>query len=119
MTIFDDRLARLSRAVIADKNLTAPWRRRNRLSRALEAARPLLRRPGFLLAMAIVAFALLAALAPGLLSNYAPYATSPSDKLIPPNAAHWFGTDELGRDLYTRVVHGSSLSVQAALLAVG
>jgi len=32
---------------------------------------------------------------------------------------HLFGTDELGRDLYTRVVYGASLSVQAALLAVG
>lgn len=80
---------------------------------------PLLRRPGFLLAVAIVAFALLAALAPHLLSSYAPYATSPADKLTAPNTAHWFGTDELGRDLYTRVVHGASLSVQAALLAVG
>ncbi|WP_019331862.1 ABC transporter permease, partial [Pseudomonas syringae] len=89
------------------------------LSRVIEAVRPLLRRPGFVLAVALVAFALLAALAPNLLTSYAPYATSPTDKLIPPNAAHWFGTDELGRDLYTRVVHGSSLSVQAALLAVG
>ncbi|RMV75474.1 putative Nickel ABC transporter, permease protein, partial [Pseudomonas savastanoi pv. glycinea] len=74
----------------------AQWRRRSNLSRAVEAAKPLLRRPGFLLAVAMVAFALLAALAPNLLSSYAPYATSPSDKLTAPNAAHWFGTDELG-----------------------
>jgi peptide/nickel transport system permease protein len=57
--------------------------------------------------------------APNLLTHFAPYATSPIDKLTPPNGVHWFGTDELGRDLYTRVVYGSSLSVQAALLAVG
>lgn len=125
MTIFDNRLARLARLVASGETIpgkTAPaalWRRRSSLSRIVEAARPLLRRPGFLLAVAIVAFALLAALAPHLLSSYAPYATSPADKLTAPNAAHWFGTDELGRDLYTRVVHGSSLSVQAALLAVG
>ncbi|SFO42558.1 ABC transporter permease, partial [Pseudomonas syringae] len=122
MTIFDNRLARLVASGETIPGKTAPaalWRRRSSLRRIVEAARPLLRRPGFLLAVAIVAFALLAALAPHLLSSYAPYATSPADKLTAPNAAHWFGTDELGRDLYTRVVHGSSLSVQAALLAVG
>lgn len=120
MTIFDNRLESLTRS-IAQTEAAPPalWQRRSRLSRALQAARPLLRRPGFLLAVAVIAFALLAAVAPNLLSSFAPYATSPTDKLTPPNAVHWFGTDELGRDLYTRVVHGSSLSVQAALLAVG
>lgn len=120
MTIFDNRLESLTRSIAQTEGAPpALWQRRSRLSRALEAARPLLRRPGFLLAVAVIAFALLAAVAPNLLSSFAPYATSPTDKLTPPNAVHWFGTDELGRDLYTRVVHGSSLSVQAALLAVG
>jgi peptide/nickel transport system permease protein len=120
MTIFDNRLERLARG-FTKTNAAPPvqWRRRSRLSRAIEAMQPLLRRPGFVLAVAIIAFALLAAVAPDLLTRFAPYATSPTDKLTSPNAVHWFGTDELGRDLYTRVVHGSSLSVQAALLAVG
>jgi peptide/nickel transport system permease protein len=120
MTIFDNRLDRLTRSLV-NRDAAPPvlWKRRSTFSRALEAAQPLLRRPGFLLAVAIIAFAFLAAVAPSLLSSFAPYATSPTDKLTPPNAVHWFGTDELGRDLYTRVVHGSSLSVQAALLAVG
>ena len=95
------------------------WRRRSRLHRAATALLPLLRRPGFSLAVLIVLFALVAALMPGLLSAFDPYATSPADKLTAPNLVHWFGTDELGRDLYTRVIYGSSLSVQAALLAVG
>jgi peptide/nickel transport system permease protein len=93
--------------------------RSRRLARARAAAWPLLRRPGFVLAVALVAFALLAASFPGLLSGFDPYATSPADKLRPPDATHWFGTDELGRDLYTRMLFGSTLSVQAALLAVG
>lgn len=76
-------------------------------------------RPGCLLALLFVAFILLAAAAPGLLSSFDPYATLPADKLQPPSLRHWFGTDELGRDLYTRVLYGASLSVQAALLAVG
>jgi peptide/nickel transport system permease protein len=39
-------------------------------------------------------------------------------KLTAPDAAHWFGTDQLGRDLYARVVHGTALTLQAAVLAI-
>ena len=110
---------RLSSLGAAAAPVASPWRRRSRLQRVASAVQPLLRRPGFSLAVLIVLFALVSALVPQLLSSYDPYATSPTDKLTAPNLAHWFGTDEVGRDLYTRVVYGSSLSVQAALLAVG
>ncbi|WP_095159638.1 ABC transporter permease [Pseudomonas sp. Irchel 3E13] len=98
---------------------TPHWRPRRRLQRLLDQAGPLLRRPGFVLALALVLFTLLAALVPGLFTSVDPYATQPAAKLLPPSATHWFGTDELGRDLYTRVLYGSRLSVLAALLAVG
>lgn len=93
--------------------------RSGRLWRWLDALKLLARRPGLLLAAAFVAFVLLAAAAPEWLTRFDPYATAPADKLLAPDAHHWFGTDELGRDLYTRVIHGATLSVQAALLAVG
>lgn len=96
----------------------ATWRRRTRWQRAYQMLAPLLRRPGFSLALLIVLFALLCALAPHWLSSFDPYSTAPADKLSPPSLTHWFGTDELGRDLYTRVVYGARLSVLAALLAV-
>ncbi|MFF7710920.1 ABC transporter permease subunit [Pseudomonas sp. NPDC007930] len=96
-----------------------PWRPRRRLARLGDALTPLLRRPGFVLAVALVLFALLAALAPGLFSHFDPYATQPAQMLQAPGAQHWFGTDELGRDLYTRVVYGARLSMLAALGAVG
>ncbi|SPO55312.1 ABC transporter permease [Pseudomonas sp. JV551A1] len=96
----------------------APWKRRTRLQRARQRLTPLLRRPGFTLALLIVLFALLAALAPQLLTSFDPYTTSPAEKLSAPSLTHWFGTDELGRDLYTRLVYGARLSVLAALLAV-
>ncbi|MDO9347002.1 MAG: ABC transporter permease [Pseudomonas sp.] len=114
MTILEQNLGRS--ALPASPAL---WRRRSRLQRATAVVLPLLRRPGFSLALLVVVFALVAAVAPHLLSGFDPYATSPIDKLRAPNLSHWFGTDELGRDLYTRVVFGSSLSVLAAFLAVG
>jgi peptide/nickel transport system permease protein len=78
----------------------------------------LLRRPGFVLATLFVVLVVVSALAPSLFTTYDPYATAPVARLTPPGAAHWFGTDELGRDLYTRVVYGSTLTVQAALSAI-
>lgn len=76
-------------------------------------------RPGLLIALAFIAATLLAALAPGWLTRFDPIATSAAAKLLPPDAVHWFGTDELGRDLFARVVHGSALSVRAGVMAVG
>ncbi len=90
-----------------------------RLGRLADAIEPLLRRPGFLLATTFIACVLIAAAAPWLIASFDPYATSPADKLLTPNGTHWFGTDELGRDLYTRVIYGASLSVRAGFLAVG
>ncbi|MEV0953443.1 ABC transporter permease [Promicromonospora sp. NPDC050249] len=78
-----------------------------------------LTRPAPLVALAAVALVLVWALVPGLFSGYDPITGVPADKLLPPDGAHWFGTDHLGRDLFARTVHGTSLSVRAALLAIG
>jgi peptide/nickel transport system permease protein len=42
----------------------------------------------------------------------------PAQKLSPPSGAHWFGTDYIGRDLLSRVIYGTRLSLEASLLAV-
>ncbi|HET6421214.1 MAG TPA: oligopeptide ABC transporter permease [Geobacteraceae bacterium] len=39
--------------------------------------------------------------------------------LLPPSAAHWMGTDELGRDVFTRVVYGARISLLVGFVAVG
>lgn len=76
------------------------------------------RRPGLILALVVVALVALAAVAPWVLTHHDPQATAPLQRLKPPSADHWFGTDQLGRDLYTRVIYGARLSVLASALAV-
>jgi len=68
---------------------------------------------------ATVAIVLVAvALFPGLFAPFDPNAISLSDTLQPPSADHWFGTDQLGRDLLSRVIHGASVSLFVAFCAV-
>ncbi|WP_029289048.1 ABC transporter permease [Cellulomonas sp. HZM] len=78
----------------------------------------IVRRPALVLALLWSALVVLAAFAPTVLAPGDPLEGVPADKLQPPSAAHWFGTDQLGRDLYTRVVHGTHLTLEAALVAV-
>lgn len=74
-------------------------------------------RPGVILPGLVLLLALLAALAPGLFTSVSPTeAVAPA--LQAPSAQHWFGTDSTGRDLFSRVVHGASESISAAVLAV-
>ncbi|GAA4186724.1 ABC transporter permease [Streptosporangium oxazolinicum] len=65
-----------------------------------------------------LAVAALAAVAPGLLTGVDPLAADPLHALAGPSAEHWFGTDHLGRDVLSRVVHGAghSLSIGAAAI---
>src|SRR3990172_8261096 len=60
----------------------------------------------------------LAAFAAPLLTPYEPLAIEPVDRLQPPNARHWLGTDVLGRDLFTRILFGSRVSLQTGLISV-
>lgn len=78
----------------------------------------LLRRPGLAGSVLVVALVVLAAGFPGVLSSADPLLGVPEQRFLPPSGRHWFGTDELGRDLYARVVHGAALSLKATLVAV-
>jgi peptide/nickel transport system permease protein len=77
------------------------------------------RHPGTVLAAVWIVLVLVSTVAPGLFTNQDPLVGVPAEKLTGPSPAHWLGTDQLGRDLFTRVVFGSALTLQAALIAVG
>ena len=63
----------------------------------------------------LLALLLVAALAP-LIAPFPMDEQNLSRRLQPPSAIHWFGTDELGRDIFSRVVHGSRITLQIAVL---
>ncbi len=68
-------------------------------------------------ALVLVVVAFVAVFAPGL----APYGINDIDvpnALQAPSAAHWFGTDDLGRDIYSRVLVATTVSMQVALVSV-
>ncbi len=64
-----------------------------------------------------------------LIAVFAPYivpypshcyiANNPADKLLPPSGQYFFGTDELGRDIFSRVLYGTRISLWAAVSVVG
>lgn len=74
--------------------------------------------PTVALSLAIIVLAIAWSLAPGLFTSHDPVNGVPAHKLLGPSAQYWFGTDHLGRDLYTRVVYGTASSVSSAMIAV-
>ncbi|WP_084515543.1 ABC transporter permease [Nocardia acidivorans] len=73
---------------------------------------------GLLLAGAVLLLILGWAAFPSIFAGGDPLRGVPAQKLRGPDAQHWFGTDNLGRDLYTRMVHGAGLSISATVFAV-
>jgi peptide/nickel transport system permease protein len=68
--------------------------------------------------LVVALFVALAALAPAL-APYEPLRGRLDERLLPPSTGHWFGTDELGRDVLSRVLYGARISLQIQVAAVG
>jgi len=64
----------------------------------------------------VLVLSVLALLAP-VIAPYDPFALDPSRRFLPPSAEHWFGTDQLGRDIWTRSLFGARVSLSTALSA--
>jgi len=67
------------------------------------------------LGFAIILFLVLTALFPQAWAPHDPYRIDPVHRLLPPTDEHLFGTDELGRDLFSRVIYGTRISLAVAL----
>src|SRR6266404_6116962 len=88
-------------------------------SPARRALRRLFARKGAVVGLIVIAtFTVLAVFAP-LIVPYDPIATSWTAVRKPPSALHWFGTDDLGRDILVRVVYGARASLMAGAISVG
>ena len=65
----------------------------------------------------VFAWILVALLAP-ILAPYSPNAVSVGTRLLPPSAIHWLGTDELGRDVLSRLIYGARISLVTGFVVV-
>lgn len=74
-------------------------------------------RPGLAAAVAFLAVLLVAVVAPGPVAPYDPLAVDPARSFLPPGGDHLLGTDESGRDVLSRMIHGSRLSLTIGFAA--
>ena len=79
----------------------------------------LARKPVFLLAAGYVLFVLVSAFWPHLFTAVGPDDIHPDAVMLPPSLHHLFGTDNYGRDQWTRMLYGSALTIKATLIALG
>ena len=61
-------------------------------------------------ALIVLVLVVMAIFAP-LIAPYSPVGQDLANRLMPPSAEHWMGTDELGRDIYSRVVYGARITL--------
>jgi oligopeptide transport system permease protein len=77
--------------------------------------RGLRRRPKFVVAAALILFVVVVAVFPALFTGADPGYADPNQSLLAPSAAHWFGTDLQGHDIYARTVYGARASITVGL----
>ena len=91
--------------------------RQARLGEISRVAGKLVANPLASIGLAIVCALVLAALfAPWLARGQSPIGQDLADRLAAPSAAHWFGADELGRDIYARIMFGARVTLMIVAL---
>ena len=89
------------------------------ISRTRALTQTLRRQPLGAFSAAIIMLIVLTAIFADVLSPYDPLETHPEIRLARPSWEHPFGTDDIGRDVFSRIIHGSRISMWVGLLAVG
>lgn len=87
-------------------------------SPARRRLRALRRNPMAMLGLFIILFWAVAAIIAPFTSMRDPLAQAIDDRLKPPSAQYWFGTDELGRDVFSRVIHGARISLPIGFVVI-
>ena len=87
----------------------SPWQRRLRALRRNKVA---------MLGLGIIVFWAVVALFAPLIAPYTYIEQEVTNRLKPPSAEHWFGTDELGRDVFSRVVYGARISLPIGFIVI-
>jgi oligopeptide transport system permease protein len=77
--------------------------------------RALRRRPPFVISATLIGFVVLVAVFPSLFTAADPAYANPDQSLLGPSAAHWFGTDLQGHDIYARTIYGARASITVGL----
>lgn len=85
-------------------------------SRFADILRQILSNPLSIAGVSITLTLVIVAIIGPTVAPYDPLATHPIDKLAPPSFAHPFGTDGLGRDIFSRVLYGARITMRIALL---
>jgi len=78
----------------------------------------LLRRRGAMVGAGLIAFMVFVALFAAWISPHDPMLLDVMNRLKPPSSEHWFGTDEFGRDIFSRVVYGARISLFVGFLVM-
>lgn len=92
---------------------------RRRHSVAGQFMRAVFANRGAAIGFVLVVFVILAALLASWVAPYSPNQMGAGPRLAAPSADYWFGTDEFGRDMLSRVIFGSRYTLQIGLVAVG
>ena len=73
----------------------------------------------FVAGLSIISFMLIMAIFAPILSPFSPYDIQLENRFLSPNAINWFGTDENGSDIFSKVLFGARISLMVALCVVG
>ena len=95
-----------------DSQTQAIWGQRYRIWLAFYANK------SAFLGLLVILFALICAIFAPLLATHDPYAQELGQRLLPPSFEHWLGTDELGRDVYSRLIYGARVTLGMVLAVV-
>lgn len=105
-------------STVSSSMQTPTSRREARLIQFRIGLRRVVRNPSTLAGGLLVLTLLVMALITPLIATHDPMAQVLADRLQPPGAAHWLGTDQLGRDIYSRLVYGAQPTLLIVILVI-